>query len=109
MIDFDALMDTIKQQIGSLAEANWSSYKDAVIQDSNEFLQTSKDRLKKWTEELALNQISKDDFEFLVKGLRELAKMEALKRAGITLIELDKLRSSILNIIIGSTLDMVIK
>lgn len=109
MFNFDQLIDVVKQQIGDLAESEWSSYKASVIQSGDEFLQASKDRLKNWTEELASGQLSKEDFEFLVKGLKDLAKMEALKRAGLTLIQLDKLRNSILNMIIGSTLDMISK
>ncbi len=46
------------------------------------------------------NKMTGDDFEFLVMGRRELMEMNILKQKGMTLIDLDKLKTKQINQII---------
>jgi len=44
------------------------------------------------------------DFEFLLKGKKDLAEMEALKQLGLSKVRLDKITNGIIDIITGSVI-----
>ena len=78
--------------------ANWKTFLDGLKNDSigllknelTDFIQTTKqdhtafireqgEKLDRYLGQLAMNQITKDEFAMLVKDLRDLAEAEALK------------------------------
>lgn len=89
----DAINNLIKEEFGSvLTEAN---------EDSLNFMNKSKEKLIKWTTQLAANEITKDDFTALVKGLKALTEIHALTQAGLAAVKLERFRSGIIDIIIN--------
>ena len=51
-------------------------------------------------------ELTPDDFTWLVQGKRDLAEMEGLKQAGIALARVDRFRSSLLDTVVGTAFDV---
>jgi len=108
MADFNLFWDTLVKEIGSLAKTQLPAFWNAAEQDGKAFLNTSKKKLEKWTEQLANGELSKADFKFLVKGLKDLAEMEALKQAGLALIQVDRFKSAVIDTIVGTAFKILL-
>lgn len=102
MPNFDDFLDTLKDEIVDLAKSHLDDARDEAIQDSEQFLEDSKEDLERWTRLLDEGRLSEKDFESLVKGQKDLAKMEALKEAGLAAVEVDRFRKSLFDRIIGA-------
>ena len=53
---------------------------------------------------MAEGSLSQDDFKWLVLGKKDLAEMKALERAGLALVQIDKCRNGIIDLVIGTAL-----
>jgi hypothetical protein len=53
---------------------------------------------------MALATMPFTDFEFLLKGKKDLAEMEALKQLGLSKVRLDKITNGIIDVITGSVI-----
>lgn len=102
MASFNDFLNALKDGLKQLVAQSLADYKDAAVQDGEAFLTKTRADLERWTGELAQGQVSKDDFEWLVRGKKDLGEMEALKQAGLTLVRLDQFRTSLINLVIGT-------
>lgn len=107
MPNFDDFLKILGGKIKDFAESSWQEHLDAVVADGSDFINKAKEDMKKWGTQLAEGSLSPKDFEWLVKGKSDLAEMEALKRAGLALVEVDKCRNGIIEIVIGTALDVL--
>jgi hypothetical protein len=73
----------------------------------NDFIQTSRNDLKRWIEELARGEIDKEEFENLVKGQADLVEMHALKQAGLAAVQIDSFVNGVLDIVISAAFSAV--
>lgn len=106
-LDFQKIFDSLKDEVISLASLTFKKHKEEAKADASKLIQDLKEDLKTWTLQLADGQISKSDFEFLIMGQKELIEMNALKQVGLAIIELDKFKTSILNLIINTVLGLI--
>ncbi|NKB81442.1 MAG: hypothetical protein GKS05_06090 [Nitrospirales bacterium] len=100
--NFDQFFDDLKTGITDLAKNDVPEFLREATDDGKEFLGSMRNDLLDWTQQLADGQLSKDEFEFLVKGRKDLAKMEALTQAGATVVKVNQLKSSVVSLIIDS-------
>ena len=89
-----------------LAKKTLKGFKEEAVSDTKKFLEASKSDLKRWVKLLAQGDITQDDFEWLVLGRKDVAKMYALKQAGLTLVRIDRFKSALLNLVIDSAFDI---
>jgi hypothetical protein len=106
-IDFDSVLNTLKDEVTSLAVTTFKNYKKEVKKDGLAILDDLKDNLKNWTLQLSNGALSKDDFEFLVLAQKDLLKINALKRAGISLVEADKFKAKLLGIVVNTIVGLI--
>ncbi len=99
---FKDFLSTLKKDLLKFAEENINEYKDELLKDGNTFLKKTRNDLKRWTAGLTVGMLSKEDFEFLVKGKKDLAEMLALKQKGLSIVKINKLRNGMIDIIIGN-------
>lgn len=99
-LDFRQVLETLKNGVTGLATSTFQNYTNAAKTDALNLIDMIQGNLKTWTVELAEGKISTKDFEYLVLGQKEVVEMMALKNAGISAIELDKLKGSIFQFII---------
>ena len=102
MPTFNEFLSTIKEDLLEFAKENLEEYKDELLKDGNEFVKKAKKDLERWTEGLASGALSRADFEFLLKGKRDLAEMEALKQLGLSKIRVNKITNGVIDVVVGS-------
>jgi hypothetical protein len=102
MPTFNEFLSTIKDDLLEFAKENFEEYKDELLKDGNEFVKKAKKDLERWTEGLASGALSKADFEFLLKGKRDLAEMEALKQLGLSKIRVNRITNGVIDVVVGS-------
>jgi hypothetical protein len=104
MPTFNDFVTTIKNDLLNFTKENLEEYKDEILKDGNAFVEKTKEDLQRWTEGLASGALSKADFEFLLRGKKDLAKMEALKQLGLSKIRITKITNGIIDVVVGSAI-----
>lgn len=102
MPTFNDFVSTFKNDLFDFAKENLEEYKDEILKDGTLFIEKAKSDLERWTEGLATGALSKADFEFLLKGKKDLAQMEALKQLGLSKIRITKITNGIMDVVVGS-------
>jgi hypothetical protein len=102
MPTFNDFVSTLKNDLLDFAKENLEEYKDELLKDGTLFIEKTKSDLERWTEGLASGALSATDFEFLLKGKKDLAQMEALKQLGLSKIRITKITNSIIDVVVGS-------
>lgn len=102
MPTFNDFVSTLKNDLLDFAKENLEEYKDELLKDGTLFIEKAKSDLERWTEGLASGVLSTADFEFLLKGKKDLAQMEALKQLGLSKIRITKITNSIIDVVVGS-------
>ena len=102
MPTFNDFVSTLKSDLLDFAKLNYEEYKDELLKDGTIFIEKAKSDLERWTDGLASGALSKDDFEFLLKGKKDLAQMEALKQLGLSKIRITKITNGIIDVVVGS-------
>jgi len=102
MPTFNDFVSTLKNDLLDFTKENLEEYKDEIFKDGNAFVEKTKEDLQRWTEGLASGALSQADFEFLLKGKKDLAKMEALKHLGLSKIRITKITNGIIDVVVGS-------
>lgn len=105
--DFQTLFNQLKKEVSKVAVASVQQFKNEAEADAQNLLENLKQNLQTWTFQLAAGEISKEDFEFLVMGQKELIEMNILKQKGMALIKLDELKISLIKQIINTTLTVI--
>lgn len=101
-IDIGSIFKSIEDQSRALAEKLFKRYTSQALSDVKEFLQQSKDDLKRWIEELARGEIDKDELESLVHGQADVAEMRALKQAGLAAVQIDTFTNGVFDIVVSA-------
>ena len=107
-IDIKSILSQLEGKIFDLAKSNLADYVNQATADGKQLLDTLKNDLTRWTQELADNKITKDDFATLLLGDKDLAEMSALTEAGLALARIDAFKDSLFKLI-SDTIPQLIK
>jgi len=102
MASYQDFLNALKPALQDLAKKTLGAYSKQATADGQAFLDAQKANLDRWTKELADQELSKADFEDLVKGVQDLAELVALKQAGLAAARLDAFRSDLVNLVIDT-------
>lgn len=102
MENFDEVFREIKDRAFMLFKDNLLKYTGDLKQDTEAFMQESRESMKLWGRELAKGEATKEDVAWLAKGELSLGEMFAKQQAGKAAIELDKLQNSLVGIVVDS-------
>lgn len=83
-------------------------FKDQAMEDINQFLNSSKNKLKKWTNSPAKGKLSREDCKWLLESQIDLMAINGLKQAGLAKIQIDKLKNALVNVIRDTILNTVL-
>lgn len=108
MAKFDNFIGTLKQETQKLAKLHLGELETAAVKDADAFVAKQRDDLKRWTKLLKDQAISEEDFVDLLNAKKALAEMIALRKAGLSLIKLERFRQGFLNLIIDTAFDTFI-
>jgi len=92
--------DLLDNEIADLAKEKFINFAKDAVNDATTFLQETENDLKKWSAALVTGEISKEDFDWLIKSKKDRAKMGLLKDKGIAQIEIDKYRDAVIDIVL---------
>lgn len=106
MPNFDDFIKQLKSNLVDHARQFGDDVKDEFVEDGKAFAEEAKQDLQRWTQLLAEDRLTRDDFEFLVKGKKDVAKMEALKQKGLAKARIDKLKSALLGTVVSSAFSL---
>lgn len=106
MANFEDFIDALKEGTKELARETLDGFEDQAKQDAANFVEKSKEDLKRWTKLLAQGDINEQDFSDLVLAKKALAEMFALREAGLTLIKLEKFRKGFINLVVDTAFDI---
>jgi len=105
MADFNDFLESLKKGLEEIIKKNWKEFKDTAEKDGKAFFDKTKEDLKRWTKLLAQGDLTKDDFEFLVAGKKDLAELEALKQAGLAQVRLERFQNALTSLVIDTAFD----
>ncbi|MEW6543380.1 MAG: hypothetical protein AB1411_07200 [Nitrospirota bacterium] len=100
MFDFEKFFQEVKAGAVEIAKQEAAGFVKEATSDGTAFLDAVKADLHAWAEQYAEGKLSKEDFEFLVRGKKDLAKMEALTQAGLAAIRVDRVRVALIDLVI---------
>jgi hypothetical protein len=100
MASFNDFLDAFKDGLEVLVQDVLVEHKDKVLAGSEAFLKECEGDLQKWTEQLANDELSGDDFKFLVQGKNDLLEVHLHTQIGLTKVALDKFRSALVQLIV---------
>jgi hypothetical protein len=103
-IDIGSIVRSVEDQSKALAEKLFKQYTHQAVSDVKDFLERSKNDLKRSVEGLARGDMDKDEFQSLVKGKADLAEMRALKQAGLAAVQIDTFTNGVLDIVVSAAL-----
>jgi hypothetical protein len=61
-------------------------------------------QLNSWTEQLSLGELTRDDFDWLVNGLKDTTRMEQLEASGLAQLQIEQFVNDILQITVETAL-----
>jgi len=107
MANFQAVLNEIKTGTIQIAQNEGGGLIGRVQADGEAFANAMKADLQLWTQQVTSGALSKADFEFLVRGKRDLATMNALTEAGAAQATVDRVRSQLVNLVITAAFKAV--
>ena len=108
MEDFNAFLEELKKGLLKLAGDTFKKYSKQILNDGTDFAQKLEEDIKRWTAEYSIHEITKEEFEFLVKAKKDLLEMTALKQEGLARTELNKLRNAIVELVTGTAIKVLL-
>lgn len=106
MASLEDFFNALKTEIVELAEYSWNTYKEAAVDDGNAFVEKAKGDLERWTTMLSKGLLTRDDFEWLVVGKKDLAELVALKQAGLAKVALDRFVNGLVDTVVSTAFKM---
>ena len=106
-MDFDEVLGSVLSQSKELGRTLFKQFAQQARDDARSFLEQSRGSLERAAGLLAAGKIDRDDFEDLVRGKRDLAKMVALKQTGLAKASIDTFTNGVLNIFIDAVFAVI--
>jgi hypothetical protein len=103
MAAFDEFMQVLQKELVEFAQDSWKEYKAAAVKDGKSFLEMTKSDLERWTRMLIAGDLTRDDFEWLMIGKKDLAELVFLKRKGLSKVALDRFINGLIDTIVATT------
>ena|ERR1700730_12665336 len=106
-INISVILKSVEDQTKALAQQQFKQYTQQALGDVKSSLQDAKEDLKRWIEELARGEIDKDEFESLVQGQIDVAKMQALKQAGLAQVQIESFVNGVIDIVVNAAFSAI--
>ena len=104
MSDFENNFKDLKSEVTSLIIDAVKKRSEEAIKAGQEYLETLKEDLKIWSEQVLSGELSSEDIEWLIKSKKDLAEMIFLKEKGLSLVAIDNFKNQLSQILIKMVL-----
>jgi hypothetical protein len=102
MAKWDEFIAAVESGAKVLAKDIFNGFEDQASEDARAFARKTENDLKRWTEQLALKQIDKEDFIDFIQAKQAVMDMQALTQVGIAQIKLEKFRKGLIDLVINN-------
>ena len=102
MFDFKNFLKTLRTDLSSAFNELGQNYVEEIIEDGSEFARRFKDRLERRVKKLTSGELSKEEFEWLMKSEKNLIQLKSIEKRGLSEVQLHKIRKTIVHTLIGS-------
>lgn len=102
MSKFDKFKTAVDEGTQELAKDIFNGFEEPARADGRAFLRKTETDLKRWTMQLALKQIDREEFCDFVRARQAVLEMHRLNHAGIAQIKLEKFRSGLIDLVINN-------
>lgn len=106
-IQFDRCETSFRSGLERLVASEFADVKDRALADGAAFLSACRDQTVTWAGQLAGGEITKSDFEWNLRSLADLAKMDLLRQIGLAEARRQAFRQRLISLLISSALTMV--
>lgn len=100
--DTNAAISTTLDKSKELAGTLFKKFANQAANDTQDFLERSKDGVARAGLLYAKRKIDRDDLEDLILGKKDLAEMHALKQAGLASAAIDTFTNGVLQIFVDA-------
>jgi hypothetical protein len=104
---FDAFLKEVKNGVIAVAKGEAKEFAKQAGADGRKFADAIRADLDKWARQLAAGELSKSDFNFLVRGKKDLAEMDALTQAGLAAVRIERIRTASIALIVKAASKLV--
>lgn len=108
MASFDEYIDALKQPLLVFLKDNFLDFQSAAEQDIKDFLNQAAEDIARWTSLLAEEKIKAEEFDSLLKGEKSLARLHALKQAGLAQARWDLFVTGVVTIMVNTAIAVFI-
>ncbi|MFQ5703471.1 MAG: hypothetical protein ACE5HT_05545 [Gemmatimonadales bacterium] len=106
--DFDRFLETLEERLLVLAHELIGDHAKALVSDGRDFVRDTEHDLREWAAKLASGKMTTEGFALVVRGKADLAKMNALEKAGLAAVKVDKLRRSLIDAVIETATALLV-
>lgn len=108
MTKFDDFLLQVKTGAKDLARELFMEYRDTAVKESENFFAAARADLERWTKLLITGDLTREDFEWLVKGKKDLLDLYALKQAGLARVRIDRFRNGVIKLVVDKAMAIFI-
>lgn len=102
------IFEAIKEDLINLANAELKGYVSDLFNDTKNFIEDILADVKTWSKQLEEQQLTREEFDFLIGGTKDRLAMAALTQSGLLIIKIQSLRDSIFQLVVSSILKLVL-
>jgi hypothetical protein len=97
MASFNDFWVKLGIELVEFAMYDWRDYRHAAISDGKDFLEKTRDDIRRWCKMLEEGTLSRGDLAVLLAGEKDLAELAELRRWGSSRATLDRFMSGLID------------
>ena len=98
----------VSDGVKDLCIGSFSNLKNTLTKDMQGYLEKSKHKFEVWSQQLINGELTKEEYEILVKGQMKVAEFITIKHIEMGKIEIEKLSSGLAKVIIDTTFRLLL-
>jgi len=102
MIDFNHFLNILKSDLADIGKEYGQDFIDDIVHDGTSFAIRRKENLERRALLLTEGKLTKDEFEWLLESDKNLVEMEAVKKRGLAVVQMNKLQNAIVGTVSGA-------
>jgi len=107
MIDFNQFLNTLKSGLTDIGNEFGRDYIDDIVSDGTDFAIRRKENLERRAVLLAEGKLTEDEFNWLLRSDKNLLEMKAVKKRGLSVVQMNKIQDAIIGTVSGSLLKSI--
>ena len=100
-MDFEQTLRDLKNSLFQILGNEYTEFKEAGKKDIENFINSSREKLERWTKLLSKGEISLEEYEWLVKSQKDLMMLSELEKVGVSKIRMGHLKGKMVKAIVG--------